>query len=91
MSDVTFDLTTPLYRHDLVAEVDGPEDDPVLEVSVAETVLLDESGAGRGAPELVLKTGPGGITLTDREQVLQLQAMINRAVNQWRDAASHLA
>lgn len=90
MSDVTFDRTTPLYRHDLVTEIDGPDDDPVLEVTVAETVFLDESGAGRGAPELVLKTGPEGITLTDRDQILQLQAMINRAVNQWRDAASHL-
>ncbi|HJC28281.1 MAG TPA: hypothetical protein H9759_02690 [Candidatus Dietzia intestinipullorum] len=90
MSDTTYDLTTPLYRHDLVTEVDGPEDDPVLEVTVAETVVLDETGAGRGVPELALRTGPEGITLTDRDQVLQLQAVINRAVNQWRDAASHL-
>lgn len=91
MSDVTFDLTTPLYRDDLVSEIDGPDDDPVLEVTVAETVVLDDLGAGRGAPELVLRTGVDGITLTDRDQVLQLQAMINRAVNQWRDAATHLA
>lgn len=90
MSDTTFDLSTPRYRHDLVAEIDGPEDDPVLEVTVAETVVLDESGAGRGVPELVLRTGADGIALTDRDQVLQLQAVINRAVNQWRDAASHL-
>lgn len=91
MSDATIDLTTPRYRHALVAEVDGPDDDPFLAVSVAETVLLDEDGAGRGAPELVLRTGTGGITLTDRDQVLRLQAMINRAVNEWRTAASHLA
>lgn len=91
MTDVTIDFITPRYRHDLVAEIDGPEDDPVLEVSVTETAVLDELGAGRGVPELVLKTGPEGITLTDRDQVLQLQAVINRAVNQWRNAADHLA
>lgn len=91
MSDVTFDLTSPRYHDDLVAEIDGPEDDHVLEVTVAETAVLDESGASRGVPELALKTGPEGITLTDRDQVLRLQAMINRAVNQWRDSASHLA
>ncbi|HMT50496.1 hypothetical protein [Dietzia sp. UBA5065] len=85
------DLSTPRYRHDLVAEVDGPGDDLVLEVVVAETVVLDEHGAGRGMPELFLKTGVDGISLTDRDQVLQLQAVINRAVNQWREAASHLA
>ncbi|MDX2356317.1 hypothetical protein [Dietzia sp. PP-33] len=90
MSDA-IDLSTPRYRHDLVAEVDGPDDDAVLEVTVAETVVLDENGAGPGVPELVLRTGVDGITLTDRDQVLQLQAMINRAVNQWREAASHLA
>lgn len=90
MSDAV-DLSTPRYRHDLVTEVDGPEDDPTLEVAVVETVLLDEHGAGRGAPELRLRTGVDGITLTDRDQVLQLQAVINRAVNQWRDCASHLA
>ena len=90
MTDATIDLTTPSYRHALVTEVDGPEDDPVLEVSVSETIVLDASGASRGAPELVLRTGPEGITLTDRDQVLQLQAVINRAVNQWRDAATHL-
>ena len=91
MTDATIDLTTPSFRHDLVTEVDGPEDDPVLEVTVTETVILDEHGAGRGAPQLVLRTGPEGITLTDRDQVLQLQAVINRAVNQWREAATHLA
>lgn len=85
------DLSTLRYRHDLVAEVDGPEDDLVLEVVVAETVMIDEHGAGLGMPELVLRTGVDGITLTDRDQVLQLQAVINRAVNQWREAASHLA
>lgn len=85
------DFSTPRYRHDLVAEIDGPDDDPVLEVTVAETVVLDEDGAGRGMPELVLRTGAGGITLNDRDQILQLQAVINRAVNQWREAASHLA
>lgn len=90
MSDLTFDLT-PRHRHDLVVEVDGPEDDHVLEVTVGETVVCDASGVGQGAPHLVLRTGPDGITLTDRDQVLRLQAMINRAVNQWRDAASHLA
>ena len=89
MSDA-LDLTTPRYRHDLVTEVDGPQDDPVLEVTVTETVVLDESGAGRGVPQLQLRTGVDGITLTDRDQVLQLQAVINRAVNQWREAASHL-
>ncbi|MFN3602262.1 MAG: hypothetical protein ACK4UY_12840 [Dietzia sp.] len=89
MSDAV-DCSTPRYRHDLVAEVDGPADDAVLEVTVAETVVLDENGAGRGVPELVLRTGVDGITLTDRDQVLRLQAVINRAVNQWRDAASHL-
>ena len=52
--------------------------------------VLDENGAGRGVPELVLRTGVDGIALTDRDQVLRLQAVINRAVNQWRDAASHL-
>ena len=52
--------------------------------------MLDENGAGRGVPELVLRTGVDGIALTDRDQVLRLQAVINRAVNQWRDAASHL-
>lgn len=91
MSDTTIDLTTPRYRHALVTEVDGPDDDPFLAVTVAETVLLDEDGAGRGAPELVLRTGAEGVTLTDRDQVLRLQAMINRAVNEWRTAASHLA
>ena len=85
------DLSNPRYRHDLVTEVDGPGDDPTLEVVVAETVFLDEHGAGRGAPELRLRTGVDGITLTDRDQVLELQAIINRAVNQWRDCASHLA
>lgn len=85
------DLSNPRYRRDLVTEVDGPDDDPALEVVVVETVLLDEHGAGRGAPELRLRTGVDGITLTDRDQVLQLQAMINRAVNQWRDCATHLA
>lgn len=91
MTDTSIDLTTPRYETALVAEVDGPEDDPFLTVTVAETVLLDEDGAGRGAPELVLRTGPDGLTLTDRDQVLRLQAMINRAVNQWRESASHLA
>ena len=62
-----------------------------LEVSVAETVVLDEDGADRGVPELRLRTGADGITLTDRDQILQLQAIINRAVNQWRASASHLA
>lgn len=85
------DFSTPRYRHDLIAEIDGPEDDAVLEVVVSETVVLDDDGAGRGVPELVLRTGVDGITLTDRDQVLQLQAVINRAVNQWREAASHLA
>ena len=85
------DLTTSRYRHDLVAEEDGPQDDPVLAVTVTETVELDESGARRGAPRLHLRTGIDGITLTDRDQVLQLQAVINRAVNQWREAAAHLA
>ena len=85
------DLATPRYRQDLVTEVDGPDDDPFLEVSVAETVVLDEDGAGRGVPELRLRTGADGITLTDRDQILQLQAIINRAVNQWRASASHLA
>ncbi|TCJ78076.1 UNVERIFIED_ORG: hypothetical protein EDC92_1078 [Dietzia maris] len=84
------DLTTPRYRQDLVTEVDGPGDDPFLEVSVAETVMLDEHGAGRGVPELRLQTGAEGITLTDRDQILQLQAIINRAVNQWRESASRL-
>ena len=84
------DFSTPRYRHDLVAEVDGPADDAVLEVTGTETVVLDENGAGRGTPELVLRTGVDGVTLTDRDQVLRLQAMINRAVNQWRDAATHL-
>ncbi|MEH6820535.1 hypothetical protein [Dietzia psychralcaliphila] len=84
------DFTTPRFRHDLIAEVDGPADDAVLEVMVAEKVVLDENGAGRGVPELFLRTGVDGITLTDRDQVLRLQAVINRAVNQWRDAASHL-
>ena len=91
MSDATIDLATPTYRHELVALTDGPEDDPVLEVLVTETVVLDSEGAGRGAPQLVLRTGPDGITLNDRDQVLQLQALVNRAVNQWREAASHLA
>ncbi|MBB1023401.1 MULTISPECIES: hypothetical protein [unclassified Dietzia] len=84
------DFSTFRYRHDLVAEVDGPADDAVLEVTITETVVLDENGAGRGMPELVLRTGVEGVTLTDRDQVLRLQAMINRAVNQWRDAATHL-
>lgn len=84
------DLTTPRYRRELVTEVDGPDDDPFVEVSVAETVILDEHGAERGVPELRLVTGPEGITLTDRDQVLQLQAIINRAVNQWRESAAHL-
>lgn len=90
MSDAIIDLTTPAFRHALVTETDGPEDDPVLEVTVAETVVLDSSGASRGVPELVLRTGPEGITLTDRDQILQLQALVNRAVNQWREAATHL-
>lgn len=85
------DLSAPRYRQNLVTETDGPLDDPTLEVVVAETVMLDEHGAGQGAPELHLETGPGGITLTDRHQVLELQAIINRAVNQWRESASHLA
>ncbi|UVE96760.1 hypothetical protein [Dietzia sp. B32] len=85
------DLTTPRFRQDLVTEVDGPDDDPYLQVSVAETVMLDEDGAGRGVPELRVCTGVEGITLTDRDQILQLQAIINRAVNQWRESASHLA
>lgn len=84
------DLDSPRYRQSLVTEIDGPDDDPFLDVLVAETVLLDEDGAGRGVPELRLRTGAEGIVLTDRDQVLQLQAVINRAVNQWRDAASHL-
>lgn len=90
MSDLAFDLT-PHHRNDLVAEVDGPEDDHVLEVTVGDTVVFDESGADRGAPQLVIRTGPDGVTLTDHDQVLRLQAMINRAVNEWRNAASHLA
>ncbi|WP_295652172.1 hypothetical protein [uncultured Dietzia sp.] len=84
------DLTTLRYRERLVTEVDGPDDDPFLEVVVAETVLLDADGAGRGAPELRLSTGGEDIVLTDREQVLRLQAVINRAANQWREAGSHL-
>lgn len=84
------DLTASRFRHRLVTEVDGPEDDPCLEVLVSETVVLDEDGAGRGVPELCIRTGSDGIVLTDRDQVLQLQALINRAVNQWREAASHL-
>lgn len=84
------DLDSPRYRQSLVTEIDGPDDDPFLDVLVAETVLLDEDGAGRGVPELRLRTGADGIVLTDRHQVLQLQAVINRAINQWRDAASHL-
>lgn len=90
MSDA-LDFSTPRYRHAVVAEIDGPQDDAVLEVVVAETVVLDDDGAARGTPELVLRTGVDGITLTDRDQILQLQAVINRAVNQWREAASHLA
>ena len=89
MSDA-IDLTTPRFRQSLTAEVDGPEDDPFLEVLVAETVVLDEAGAGRGVPELRLRTGDEGIVLTDRDQVLRLQALVNRAVNQWRESASHL-
>lgn len=85
------DLSAPRYRQDLVTEVDGPDDDPFLEVTVAETVVLDEHGADRGVPELRLQTGVEGITLTDRDQILQLQAIINRAVNQWRESAAHLA
>lgn len=84
------DLSTARYRQGLVTETDGPLDDPFLEVVVAETVMLDADGAGRGMPELRLETGADGITLTDRDQVLELQAIINRAVNQWREAASHL-
>lgn len=89
MSDA-IDLTTPLFRRSLITEVDGPEDDPFLEVLVAETVVLDEEGAGRGVPEIRLRTGSDGIVLTDRDQVLRLQALINRAANQWRESASHL-
>lgn len=85
------DLSAPRYRRDLVSEVDGPEEDPVLEVTVAESVVLDEHGASRGVPQLILRTGVDGIALTDRDQVLELQAVINRAVNEWREAASHLA
>lgn len=88
--DNAIDLTTPLFRRDLVTEVDGPDDDPFVEVTVAGSVVLDEHGAERGAPRLRLRTGPDGISLSDRDQVLELQAVINRAVNQWRDAASHL-
>ncbi|NLD84309.1 MAG: hypothetical protein GX636_00060 [Actinomycetales bacterium] len=84
------DLSTPRFRQSLVTEVDGPEDDPFFEVLVEETVILDEDGAGRGAPELRLRTGVDGIVLNDRDQILRLQAVINRAVNQWRDSASHL-
>lgn len=84
------DLTTPRFQQSLVAEIDGPDDDPFLEVLVADTVVLDEDGAGRGVPELRLRTGAEGIVLTDRDQVLRLQAVINRAANQWREAASHL-
>lgn len=84
------DLTTPRFRQSLVTEVDGPEDDPFLEVLVAETVVLDVDGADRGLPELRLRTGDEGIVLADRDQVLRLQALINRAVNQWRESASHL-
>ena len=90
MSDAV-DLTTPRFRQSLVAEVDGPQDDPFVEVLVAETVVLDADGASRGVPELRIRTGGDGIVLTDRDQVLQLQALVNRAVNQWRDAASHLS
>ena len=90
MSETTVGLSLPSHRHQLVSEIDGPEDDPVLEVTVSDTVVLDDDGATRGAPELLLRTGAEGITLTDRDQVLQLQAVINRAVNQWRAAATHL-
>ena len=71
------DLSVPRFRQSLVTEID-------------ETVILDEDGAVRGVPELRLRTGVDGIVLNDRDQVLRLQAVINRAVNQWRDAASHL-
>lgn len=89
MSDLTFDLT-PQHRHALVVEVDGPEEDHVLEVTVSESVVVDESGVDRGAPHLTVRAGADAITLTDRDQVLRLQAMINRAANQWREAATHL-
>lgn len=89
MSDA-IDLTTPRYRQSLVTEVDGPEDDPFLEVKVADTVVLDEDGADRGVPELHIRTGGAGIVLTDRDQVLRLQALINRAANEWRESASYL-
>ena len=89
MSDA-IDLTTLRFRQSLIAEVDGPEDDPFLEVLVTETVVLDEGGAGRGVPELRLRTGDEGVVLTDRDQVLRLQALVNRAANQWRESASHL-
>lgn len=91
MSDVTIDLSVPRYRRVIVAEVDGPDDDPSLEVTVSRPVELDADGATTGTPELVLRTGPEGITLTDREQILELQAVVNRAVNQWRSDAGHLA
>lgn len=84
------DLSVPRFRQSLVTEIDGPDDDPFLEVLVDETVILDGDGAVRGVPELRLRTGVDGIVLNDRDQVLRLQAVINRAVNQWRDAASHL-
>ena len=84
------DLTAPRFRQSLVTEVDGPEDDPFLEVLVAETVVLDVDGADRGLPELRLRTGDEGIVLTDRDQVLRLQALINRGVNLWRESASHV-
>ena len=84
------DLTTPRHRQSLVVEVDGPEDDPFLEVLVTETVVLDQDGAGRGMPELRLRTGGDGIVLTDRDQMLRLQALINRAVNEWRESAAYL-
>jgi len=90
MSDA-IDLSTPRCRQVLVTETDGPLDDPFLEVVVADTAVLDEHGARRGVPELHLETGAGGITLTDRDQILRLQAIINRAANQWRESAGHLA
>ena len=69
----------------------GSNADQVARIA-ADNVLagLAEHGAGRGVPELRLQTGAEGITLTDRDQILQLQAIINRAVNQWRESASHL-
>lgn len=79
---------TLVYDDVLEVSTGEPSEDPVLAVRVRERTRLTADGATSHTPVLEVEIDGSIISFDNRDQVLRLQAIVNRAANHWRQSAT---